>query len=138
MNTQTGPDLSWILNELVDVPHARDAVLLAGDGMLKARSKDVKRELAETVSALSSGMQSLSRGAADFSSGNAQDEWEQTMVQFGSSFLFLVAAGDGSYLAVSAGREVNVKALSVRIHHTIGRMREALAEAPRHAAADGS
>ncbi|WP_405824401.1 roadblock/LC7 domain-containing protein [Streptomyces sp. NBC_00838] len=139
MNSQLPPpNLGWILDDLVTVPCAKDAVLLSADGLLMATSKDVDRDLADTVSALSSGMQSLSHNAKVFSSGTEEDVWEQTMVQFGASFLFLVSTGKRSCLVVTAEREVNVQALSARIHKTITSLREALEQAPRHAAAGGA
>ncbi|MFF4020672.1 roadblock/LC7 domain-containing protein [Streptomyces sp. NPDC001843] len=124
-------DLSWILDELVNVPHTRHAVLLSADGLLTAASSGVDRELGETVAAIASGMQSLSRAGAAFASGDPNSPWEQTLTQFGNSFLVLMAAGDGSYLAVGADRDADIADVSYRMLKTIDRVGQTLAIAPR-------
>lgn len=136
MSSAPTPDLSWILNQLMNVPHARHAVLLSADGLLLARTKDVDRDLADTAAAIMSGMQSLSRAAMAFASGKGDDVWESTMSQFRDGFLFLIAAGDGSYLAVAARRKVDVQHISYRMEKTVQACADALAQAPRHGTAD--
>ncbi|MFF8992511.1 roadblock/LC7 domain-containing protein [Streptomyces sp. NPDC014983] len=133
MSTPSAPsaDLSWILDELVDVPHIRHAVLLSADGLLTAASSGVDRELGETVAAIASGMQSLSRAGAVFASGDPNSPWEQTLTQFGNSFLVLMAAGNGSYLAVGADREANIEDVSYRMIKTVDRVGQTLGLALR-------
>ncbi|MEU7028880.1 roadblock/LC7 domain-containing protein [Streptomyces sp. NPDC046275] len=125
------PDTNWILNDLVTFPEARHAVVLSADGLMVGASADVDRELADTVSAIASGMQSLSKRGAAFIQ-NEPTPWEQTMVSFRDGFLFLLAAAEGSYLVVSAGRNVDIEALSYRMRKTIDSLGPALQVAPRH------
>lgn len=125
------PDITWILNDLVAFPGARHAVVLSADGLMVSSSADVSRELADTVSAIASGMQSLSQRGATF----IQDEptpWEQTMVSFAGGFLFVLTAAEGAYLVISAGRDVDIEALSYRMGKTIDSLGPALRVAPRH------
>ncbi|MFE0774282.1 roadblock/LC7 domain-containing protein [Streptomyces sp. NPDC058861] len=123
-------DINWILDELVNFPGTRHAVVLSSDGLMVGSSADVDRELADTVSAIASGMQSLSRRGAAFVQ-NEPTPWEQTMVSFADGFLFLLAAAEGAYLIVSAGRDVDIEALSYRMGKTIDRLGPALRVAPR-------
>ncbi|MFJ8691961.1 roadblock/LC7 domain-containing protein [Streptomyces roseolilacinus] len=124
------PNLDWILNELVTTSRARHAVLLSADGLAVAASADVDRNLADTVSAIASGMQSLSRSGAQFVS-DAPTPWEQTMVSYRDGFLFVLAAGAGSYLVVSAAKDVDVEGLSFQMAKTIDRLGSGLGVAPR-------
>ncbi|MBO0518030.1 roadblock/LC7 domain-containing protein, partial [Streptomyces beijiangensis] len=62
MNT----DLSWVLNDVLEVRGARHAVLVSGDGLLLQRSDDISRDDAETNAAAMSSMQSLSRAVSGF------------------------------------------------------------------------
>ncbi|WP_103500363.1 MULTISPECIES: roadblock/LC7 domain-containing protein [unclassified Streptomyces] len=131
------PNLSWILDELVSVQHARHAVLLSADGLMTATSEGVDRDLGDSVAALTSGLQSLSRAAAVFASGG-EDPWEQTLVQFGNGFIFIVAAGEGTFLVVSAGRDVDIEAMSFRMGKTIDRVGQELGLAPRQTPVGGA
>ncbi|MFD4576360.1 roadblock/LC7 domain-containing protein [Streptomyces sp. NPDC058417] len=129
MNPTT--DINWILNELVDFPETRHAIVLSSDGMMVGFSADVDRDLADTVSAIASGMQSLSKRGAAFVQSEPTP-WEQTMVSFTGGFLFLLTAAEGAYLIVSASRNVDIEALSYRMGKTIDSLGSALRVAPRH------
>ncbi|MFD8262835.1 roadblock/LC7 domain-containing protein [Streptomyces griseoluteus] len=127
------PDLSWILNDLVTAPHARHAVLLSADGLQVAASEGVNRDLADKVSALASGVQALSRNGAEFV-GSGDTPWQQTMVSYKGGFLFVIAAAQGSFLAASAGSEVDISAYGYRMTKAVERLGAELAVAPRQRA----
>ncbi|MDX3075822.1 roadblock/LC7 domain-containing protein [Streptomyces sp. MI02-7b] len=129
----TRPDVSWILDDLVAVPHGRNAVLLSADGLQVAASAGVDRDLADQVAALASGMQALSRNGAGFV-GDEQTPWQLTMVHYKFGFLFVIAAGAGSFLVTSAGRDVDVEGFSHRMTKAVDRLGEQLAVAPRQPA----
>lgn len=133
-----GPDLTWILDELVAVPALRHAVLLSADGMMIASSAGVDRDQGDTLAAIASGMQSLSRNGAAFASGDPGEPWEYTMAKFGNSYLVLMAAGAGSYLAVGAGGDADLDDVAHRMLKTIDRLGEALGLAPRQAQASSA
>ncbi|MFI9210323.1 roadblock/LC7 domain-containing protein [Streptomyces sp. NPDC053253] len=130
MNQSARPDLSWILDELVDFPGARHAVVLSADGMRMAASREVTADLADKISATGSGMQSLSRNAADFVGADAIT-WHQTMIHYDGGYLFLVAASTSSYLVASATNDVDVLAFSDRMAKVVERLGPALAADPR-------
>ncbi|MEU7072927.1 roadblock/LC7 domain-containing protein [Streptomyces narbonensis] len=130
MNQSTRPDLSWILDELVNFPAARHAVVLSADGMRMAASREVTADLADKISATGSGIQSLSHNAADFVAVGAIT-WHQTMIQYDGGYLFLVAASSTSYLVASATIDVDVLAFSDRMAKVVDRLGPALAAGPR-------
>lgn len=98
-------DLSWLLDDLGRrVEHIQRSVILSRDGLMVAASSALSTEGAEHLCALASGLQSLGRGAGVyFESG----EVRQTIVELERAFLFVTAAGPGSYLAVMCSAEAD-------------------------------
>lgn len=117
----TTNELGWMLDDVLKVPEARHAILLSADGMLRAHSADIDRDDAERLAAGLSGLQSISRSTAEFC-GSAGSPWRQTLIEFGHGFVFLVAAGEGAYLAVSTGAEVDMEAVTYRMHKLVDRL----------------
>ena len=124
------PDLSWVLNGVLEVRGARHAILVSADGLLMQRSDDISRDEAEKNAAAMSSIQSLCRAVAGFVDGG-QGLWKQTLVEFDGGWIFLVAAGSGAYLAVSAALDVDMEAMSFRMQKTVSALREAMSAAPR-------
>ncbi|KUN79050.1 dynein regulation protein LC7 [Streptomyces bungoensis] len=127
------PDLSWVLNSVLEVRGARHAVLVSADGLLMERSADIGRDEAETNAAAMSSIQSLCRAVAAFV-GGGEGAWKQTLIEFDNGWVFLVEAGDGSHLAVSTAADVDMEAMSFRMQKTVSALREAMGAAPRHGA----
>ncbi|KAA9150317.1 roadblock/LC7 domain-containing protein [Amycolatopsis acidicola] len=91
-------DDGWMLDLISGVRGVRHAVVLSSDGLLKVRTAQTSRELAEKVAAACSGLVSLGKGLSrEFGSGASP---RQVMVEFDGGFLFVRGAGDGSRLAV--------------------------------------
>ena len=84
------PDLSWILNDVLQVPGAQHAILVSADGLLLASSDGIGRDDAETVAAAMSSMQSLSRAVAPFV-GNGPRPWKQTLIEYDGGWIFLIS-----------------------------------------------
>ncbi|AIA07593.1 MULTISPECIES: roadblock/LC7 domain-containing protein [Streptomyces] len=129
-------DLSWMLDSALELPEAQHAILVSADGLLMARSKDVGRDHADTVAAAMSGMQSLSRTVSDFcNNGPAmRPQWRQTLVEFDHGWVFLISAGEGAYLAVSASPDVDMGEISFRMQQLVGQLGKALTSPPRERA----
>ncbi|MCL7375710.1 roadblock/LC7 domain-containing protein [Streptomyces sp. NPDC057539] len=129
-------DLSWMLDSALEVPEARHAILVSADGLLMARSKDVGKDHADTVAAAMSGMQSLSRTVAEFCGGppNTRPQWHQTLVEFDHGWVFLISAGEGAYLAVSASPEVDMAEITFRMQQLVGQLGKSLTSPPREIA----
>ncbi|MGW7312237.1 roadblock/LC7 domain-containing protein [Streptomyces sp. NPDC054865] len=126
----TTPDITWILDDLANFPGARHALVLSADGLTVGSSAGVNRDLADTIAAMASGMQSLSRRGAKFVT-DEDSAWEQTMVSYADGFFFLLAAAEGAYLVVSATKDVDIEALSYRMAKTTAGLGPALRVAPR-------
>ncbi|TDC23808.1 roadblock/LC7 domain-containing protein [Streptomyces sp. 8K308] len=126
MNTE----LSWMLESALEVPGARHAILVSADGLLMARSNDVNKDEADTIAAAMSGMQSLSRTVAGFS-GDTRMQWRQTVVEFDGGWVFLISAGEGAYLAVSASLQVDMADITFRMQQLVGQLGKVLTTPPR-------
>lgn len=128
-------NLAWMLDSALEVPGARHAILVSSDGLLMARSKDVGRDHAETVAAAMSGVQSLSRTVADFVGGTDTNRtWHQTLVEFAHGWVFLISAGQGAYLAVSASPETDLQDMTFRMQQLVAQLGKALTSPPRERA----
>jgi predicted regulator of Ras-like GTPase activity (Roadblock/LC7/MglB family) len=102
----TASEVNWLLDELTArTPTIRHAVLLSTDGLAIAASRNLNREDREHLAAVSSGFNSLAKGATrQFGAGSVR----QSMVEFDDGFLFVVAAGSGTCLAVFAEAESDI------------------------------
>ena len=92
--------LDWLLDDLVGrVTEVTKAVILSRDGLAIGSSATLTREDSEYLSAAAAGFQSLARGTSQhFGAGAVR----QTVVEMESAILFVMAAGEGSCLAVLA------------------------------------
>lgn len=103
-------EVNWLLDNLVErVSDVRQAVILSRDGLTVGASAGISREDAEHLSALAAGLQSLARGAGQHFNGG---EVRQSIIEMDTAFLFVMAAGQGSCLAVltSAGADAGLVA----------------------------
>jgi predicted regulator of Ras-like GTPase activity (Roadblock/LC7/MglB family) len=130
--------LSWLLDNLVErIEPVRRALILSRDGLVVATSRDMGREDGDHLSALAAGVQSLARGAGrHFGGGDVR----QTIIEMDSAFLFIIAAGEGTCLAVLSSAEANVGVVAYEMAMLIRRMGKYLAAHPRfpdHAPAAG-
>ncbi|MGY5129161.1 roadblock/LC7 domain-containing protein [Streptomyces nigrescens] len=128
-------DLSWLLTGLVQrVPHARSALLLSSDGLVKA-AHGFDPDSADHMAALSSGLYSLARSAGvRFGEG---DDVLQVVVELESTFLFVSTAGSGACLAVLAGREADVAVLGYEMSMLVKSVRPYLSTPARQQAPAG-
>src|SRR5580693_5842706 len=127
--TDTTGQLSWLLDNLVNqVEHVQQALILSRDGLVVASSQGLSREDGEHLSALAAGVQSLARGAGRHFHGG---EVRQTIIEMESAFLFIMAAGEGTCLAVLATGTANVAVVAYEMAMLIRRMGKYLAAPPR-------
>jgi predicted regulator of Ras-like GTPase activity (Roadblock/LC7/MglB family) len=122
-------DLGWLLDEMVgQVPAVRHAVVLSTDGLAIAASAQLRREDSEHLAAVASGFHSLAKGAGrHFEAGTVR----QTMVEFDGGFLFVVAAGGGSCLAVFSSAESDIGLIAFEMARLVRQVGEHLYAAPR-------
>ena len=127
--TDTAGQLGWLLDNLVDqVEHVQQALILSRDGLMVAASRGLGPEDAEHLSALAAGMQSLARGTGRQFRGG---EVRQTIIEMEFAFLFIIAAGQGTCLAVLTSAEPNVGLIAYEMAMLVRRMGKYLATEPR-------
>lgn len=99
-------DFDWLITDFVRrVPGAAHAVVVSADGLLLAGSEGLPQERAEQLSAVASGLVSLTHGAARcFEAGNVN----QTVVEMDHGYLLLMSISDGSSLAVLASPTADI------------------------------
>ena len=124
-----GEELGWLLDNLVSrVANVRQALVLSRDGLAVAKSQDMSREEGDRLSALAAGVQSLARGAGrHFEGGTVR----QTIIEMESAFLFIMAAGQGTCLAVVSTAEANVGIMAYEMAMLVRRMGKYLTAPPR-------
>jgi predicted regulator of Ras-like GTPase activity (Roadblock/LC7/MglB family) len=127
--TDTTGQLSWLLDNLVDqVEHVQQALVLSRDGLVVAASQGLTPEDSEHLSALAAGLQSLARGTGrHFGAG----EVRQTIIEMDSAFLFVIAAGRGTCLAVLTSADANVGIIAYEMAMLVRRMGKYLDAEPR-------
>jgi predicted regulator of Ras-like GTPase activity (Roadblock/LC7/MglB family) len=134
--TQTGnpaDQLGWLLDNLVSrVANVSQALVLSRDGLAVARSRGMSIEQAEHLSALAAGVHSLARGTGQQVGGG---EVRQTIIEMESAFLFVMAAGRGTCLAVLAQAGANLSVMAYEMAMLVRRMGGHLTAAPRETAA---
>ncbi|WP_433498539.1 roadblock/LC7 domain-containing protein [Sphaerimonospora sp. CA-214678] len=123
-------DLSWTLGDVLAVPETLHAILFTADGLLQAKSADVGTDDAEKHAAALAGLQSLSRSTAEFCLSETPG-WRQTLVEFTDGYVFVVAAGPGAYLALSATHDADLEVVAHRMHELVGRLGRELSSPPR-------
>jgi predicted regulator of Ras-like GTPase activity (Roadblock/LC7/MglB family) len=126
--TDTG-QLSWLLDNLVNqVEHVEQALILSTDGLVVASSRGLTREDGEHLSALAAGLQSLAQGAGlHFRGGSLR----QIIIEMEKAFLFVIAAAQGTCLAVLTSAEPNVGLIAYEMAMLVRRMGKHLAADPR-------
>jgi len=127
-----GEQLGWLLDNLVSqVANVREALILSRDGLVVAKSSNMSREQGDRLSALAAGVQSLARGAGQQVGGG---DVRQIVIEMDSAFMFVMAAGQGTCLAVLASAEANVGVMAYEMAMLVRRMGMHLSAAPRPAA----
>ena len=98
--------LSWLLTNLIErVPAIAHAIVVSTDGIPLACSHGFPADRADQLSAITSGLTSLTQGASRMFEGGAVT---QTVVEMQRGLLIVVSIGDGSTLAVLAARDCDM------------------------------
>ncbi|GAA2789891.1 MULTISPECIES: roadblock/LC7 domain-containing protein [Crossiella] len=105
-SVQQPGSFGWLITDFVRrVPGVAHAVVVSADGLMLAGSEGLPRDRAEQLSAVSSGLISLTAGAARcFEAG----EVAQTVVEMERGYLFLMSISDGSCLSVLAAPNCDI------------------------------
>ncbi len=113
-------DLAWLVDDLIHrVVEAKHAIILSSDGLLMAASAGLSREDGEHLAAAACGLQSLARGTSRHFSGSGV---RRTMIEFGSGYLFITAAGSGACLAIVCGADIDVGVVAYEMEMLVVRV----------------
>jgi predicted regulator of Ras-like GTPase activity (Roadblock/LC7/MglB family) len=125
-------EMNWLLDGLVErVSDIKQAVILSRDGLTAGASQSISREDAEHLSALAAGLQSLAHGAGErFNGGDVR----QSVIEMEHAFLFVMAAGQGSCLAVLTGADVDVGLVAYEVAMLVKRVGPHFETPPRYTA----
>lgn len=116
--------LDWLVDSLTQrTPDIAHAILVSADGMPMASSVDFPPDRADQLSAIASGLTSLTQGAARcFAAGNVQ----QMVIEMDGGYLVLMAVGEGSSLAALAAPDCDLGQVGYQMQLLISRVATAL------------
>ena len=98
--------LDWLVSKFAhEVSGVSHAILVSADGLLMASSEHLPVERADQLAAVTSGLASLSTGAAQLFDGGYV---LQSIVEMEHGYLLLMRVGDGSNLATLATKSCDI------------------------------
>ena len=98
--------LDWLVSKFArEVSGVSHAILVSADGLLMASSEHMPVERADQLAAVTSGLASLSTGAAQLFEGGYV---LQSIVEMEHGYLLLMRVGDGSNLATLATKSCDI------------------------------
>ncbi len=104
--SQAARDLSWLISAFAQrVPGVAHAIVVSSDGMLVAVSDGLPRDNADQLAAVTSGLFSITVGAAQLFDG---DVVKLTVVEMGRGYYLVIPIRDGSILAVLAANDADI------------------------------
>jgi hypothetical protein len=104
--SQQAKDLNWLINAFTErVPGVAHAAVVSSDGLLVAVSDRLPRDSADQLAAVTSGLVSITSGAAGIFDG---DEVRQTVVEMGRGYFLVMSIRDGSILATLAAKDADI------------------------------
>lgn len=117
-------NFSWLLDNFVrSVPGVSHTLVVSADGLLMAMSDQLDRTQGDQLSAIVSGISSLTRGAArQLGAG----EVRQAIVEMDSMFLFSMVVSDGSVIAVMADSTCDVGLIGYEMALLVSRTEQTL------------
>ena len=129
MNHAYHQDLNWLVTDftsrVADVAHA---VVVSADGVLLARSEGIPPGSAEQLAAITSGLVSLTQGAARIFEAGLPT---QALVEMEGGLMFVMAISDGSSLAVLASLECDTDLVSYEMTLLVEAVGDVLTPADR-------
>ncbi|NMN96270.1 roadblock/LC7 domain-containing protein [Antrihabitans stalactiti] len=121
--------LGWLVSNFAnEVPGVTHAVLVSADGLLMSASDRLPVERAEQLSAVTSGLSSLSVGASNLFGGGGV---LQTVVEMEKGYLLTMNVGDGSILAVLTSASCDIGQVGYEMAILVDRVGQAVQAAPR-------
>jgi predicted regulator of Ras-like GTPase activity (Roadblock/LC7/MglB family) len=128
-------DLNFLITNFAErVPSVAHAIVVSSDGLPIAYSKGFPPERAEQLAAVTSGLTSLTQGAARMFDGG---EVKQTVVDMEEGLLIVMAVSDGSTLAVLVGDDCDMGLVAYEMSLLVVQVGDALTPEARGAQSPG-
>jgi predicted regulator of Ras-like GTPase activity (Roadblock/LC7/MglB family) len=122
--TDGGQDLNWLVNSFANrIPGASSVVVVSTDGLVLAMSDKIARDTADQLAAVTSGLASLTAGAASCFSAGAVN---QVIVEMEGGFLFVTKVGEGSALAVMCEPSCDIGLIGYEMSLLVARIGQVL------------
>lgn len=117
-------NLDWLVDSLTRrTPDIAHAILVSADGMPMARSAAFPADRADQLAAITSGLTSLTQGAARcFAAGQVH----QLVVEMDGGYLVVMSVGEGSSLAALASPQCDLGQVGYQMQLLIARVATAL------------
>jgi uncharacterized protein len=127
--TSSAQDLNWLITNFVErVPAVAHAIVVSADGLPLAFSAGFPEDRADQLAAVTSGLTSLTQGAARvFEAGSVI----QTVVEMDGGLLLVMAISNGSSLAVLAAPDCDMGLVAYEMTLLVERVGRALTPGPR-------
>lgn len=119
---------AYLLDQLCRVNGIDHALAVSADGLMIASSQRLPREAADQLSAFTSGLASLTTGAAGLMGAG---QVEQNVTEMAGGYLIVMAIGDGSILTVLAAKRCDLGQVSYEMAQAIDRVGAVLTPEPR-------
>ncbi|HZB50787.1 MAG TPA: roadblock/LC7 domain-containing protein [Mycobacteriales bacterium] len=127
--TGAGQQLDWLVDDFARrVAGVRQALVTSGDGLRLATSAGVDEGLGDQLSAVASGLVSLTRGAAQCFRA---EPVRQTIVEMAGGYLFITSIADGAALTVFADSTCDIGMVGYEMTLLVARVGQLLTPAAR-------
>ena len=124
-------DLNWLVTNFVErVPDAAHAVVVSADGLPLAYSDGFPQDRADQLAAVTSGLASLTQGAARVFEGGTV---VQTAVEMQAGVLVIMAVSHGASIAVLAASSADLGLIAYEMALLVERAGKMITPASRRA-----
>lgn len=122
-------DLNWVLSNFAErIPGTESALVVTTDGLVLALSERIARDLADQLAAITSGLASLTAGAARCFEAGAVT---QLIVEMEGGYLFITSISESSALAVVCDPDCDIGLIGYEMSLLVGRIGRVLTPALR-------
>jgi predicted regulator of Ras-like GTPase activity (Roadblock/LC7/MglB family) len=122
-------DVNWLITNFADrVPSIAHAIVVSSDGLPMAFSQNLPTDRVDQLAAVTSGLTSLTQGAARIFQGGVVT---QVVVEMQHGVLIEMAISDASTLAVLAAADCDLGLVAYEMTLLAEKVRGALTPAPR-------
>jgi predicted regulator of Ras-like GTPase activity (Roadblock/LC7/MglB family) len=131
VNSLTTParDLNWLITNFAErVPSVAHAIVVSADGLPLAYSEGFPADRVDQLAAVTSGLTSLTQGAARVFEGGPVT---QTVVEMQRGLLLVMAISNGASLAVLAAADCDMGLVAYEMTLLVERVGRVLTPGPR-------